>query len=75
MFRYPVGKAIHYRNAELTGTFSPADVTLELELLVEAPFFDDTTIPILPYAQPSGTGAFDAEVAPWGDEENVDVPM
>ena len=75
VFRYPVGKAIHYRNAELTGTFSPADVTLELELLVEAPFFDDTTIPILPYAQPSGTGAFDAEVAPWGDEENVDVPM
>ncbi len=75
VFRYPVGKHIRYRTADENGYFSKTDVTLELELLLEAPFFSDSEVPILPYAQPSGTGAFDAEVAPWGDEENIDVPF
>ena len=75
VFRYPVGKHIRYRMADENGYFSKTDVTLELELLLEAPFFIDSDVPNLPYAQPSGTGAFDAEVAPWGDEENIDVPF
>jgi hypothetical protein len=79
VFRYPVGKYIRYRSIDIDenigGYFSKADVTLELDLLLEAPFFPDDVIPNLPYAQPSGTGAFDAEVAPWGDDEIIDVPM
>ena len=75
VFRYPVGKHIKYRTADENGYFSKTDVTLELDLLLEAPFFQDHDVPNLPYAQPSGTGAFDAEVADWGDEEQVDVPM
>ena len=73
VFRYPVGKHIKYRTADENGYFSKTDVTLELELLLEAPFFNDSDVPNLPYAQPPGTGAFDAEVADWGDEENIDV--
>lgn len=78
VFRYPVGKAIHYRDRldlEVEGAFRQADVTLELNLLLDAPFYDDDDVPNLPYAQPTGTGAFDAEVAPWGDDETVEVPM
>ena len=75
VFRYPVGKYIRYKTAEENGYFSKTDVTLELELLLEAPFFKDLEVPNLPYAQPTGTGAFDAEVAPWGDEEDIDVPF
>lgn len=74
VFRYPVGKHIRYRNADENGYFSRHDVTLDLELLLEAPFFTDDEVPNLPYSQPTGTGAFDAEVAPWGDEENIDIP-
>ena len=79
LFTYPVGKDIKYKQAELNvsmgGSFSQADVTLELELLVITPFFQDGEVPNLPYAQPTGTGAFDAEVEDWGDDVNVDVPM
>lgn len=89
VFRYPVGKHIKYRTVEVdsgleqgdtttTGRkqyFNKTDVTLELDLVVDAPFFPEEDIPTLPYAQPTGTGAFDAEVAPWGDEEQVDVVM
>lgn len=75
VFRYPVGKHIRYRNADEHGYFSSHDVSLELELLLEAPFFDDDAVPNLPYSQPTGTGAFDAEVAPWGDEETIEVPI
>ena len=55
--------------------FQKSDVTLELDLVVDAPFYEDDEVPNLPYAQPSGTGAFDAEVAPWGDDKIIDVPM
>lgn len=75
LFRYPVGKEIKYREAELTGVFSKVDVTLDMELLVETPFYEKHDPIILPYAQPTGTGAFDAEVAPWGDEETIEVPF
>ena len=75
VFRYPVGKHIKYRMADENGYFSKTDVTLELDLLLEAPFFTNPEVPNLPYAQPTGTGAFDAEVADWGDEENIDVPF
>lgn len=57
------------------GNFTKSDVTLELDLIVDAPFYDEDEVPSLPYAQPTGTGAFDAEVEDWGDDENVDVPM
>lgn len=86
VFRYPVGKMIKYRTVEAesrrageesqeAGYFAKTDVTLELDLVVDAPFYDDDEVPNLPYAQPSGTGAFDAEVSPWGDDEIIDVPM
>lgn len=74
VFRYNVGDKIYYREKEVT-EFNKHDVTLELELDITAPFYSDDEVPNLPYAQPSGTGAFDAEVEPWGDDENVDVPM
>lgn len=86
VFRYPVGKHIKYRitdqngkvidlDGELSGNFAKANVTLELNLQLEAPFFKDDEVPNLPYAQPTGTGAFDAEVADWGDDEIIDIPM
>lgn len=85
VFRYPVGKMIRYRNTDTDPStpsntrggfyFSKSDVTLELDLIVDAPFYNDDEVPNLPYAQPSGTGAFDAEVEPWGDEEIIDIPM
>ena len=74
VFRYNVGDKIFYREKDVT-EFDKHDVTLELELDIAAPFYSDDEVPHLPYAQPSGTGAFDAEVQPWGDDENVDVPM
>jgi len=73
VFRYNVGDKITYRNVEVT-KYNKHDVTLQLELELDA-FYSDDELPNLPYAQPSGTGAFDAEVQPWGDEEGVDVPM
>ena len=87
VFRYPVGKMIKYRTTEAqsrrTGEknnddmsyFAKTDVTLELDLIVDAPFYEEEDVPNLPYAQPKGTGAFDAEVEEWGDDEVVDVPM
>ncbi len=75
VFRYPVGDKIKYRNVELTGSFGRADVTLELDLEIIAPFFEDDEVPNLPYAQPKGSGAFDAEVQDWGDDESIEVPM
>ena len=74
VFRYNVGDKIFYRGKDVTD-FNKFDVALELELDITAPFYSDDEVPNLPYAQPSGTGAFDAEVQPWGDDENVDVPM
>ncbi len=91
VFRYPVGKVIRYRTDSIAdapqaaawthtraGDTEPmrrSDVTLQLELLLEAPFYTDPEVPHLPYAQPSGTGAFDAHVADWGDEQNIEVTM
>ena len=89
VFRYPVGKMIRYRSVDLQSRaeqeekeendsvpeFPKSAVTLELDLVVDAPFYEDDEVPNLPYAQPSGTGAFDAEVAPWGDDVDVDIPM
>ena len=87
VFRYPVGKMIKYRTID-TDTdvpkslrtragsyFNKTDVTLELDLVVDAPVYDEDELPNLPYAQPSGTGAFDADVEPWGDDEIIDIPM
>ena len=74
VFRYSVGDKIYYREKDVT-EFDKHDVALELELDLAAPFCSDDEVPHLPYAQPSGTGAFDAEVEDWGDEEGVDVPM
>lgn len=75
VFNYPVGKEIKYREKDVGEYFGKADVSLELDLLLEAPFYADPEVPNLPYAQPKGTGAFDAEVSPWGDDEIIDIPM
>ena len=75
VFRYPVGDKITYREAEVSQYFNKTDVTLQLDLEIITPFYTKDEVPNLPYAQPSGTGAFDAEVEPWGEDENVDVPM
>ena len=75
VFRYPVGDKIVYREAEVNQYFNKTDVTLELDLEIITPFYENDEVPNLPYAQPPGTGAFDADVEDWGDDENVDVPM
>ena len=71
-FTYPVGKIIHYVGDDgETEIFTQASVSLELNLELVAPVI--TQEPTLPYAQPEGTGQFDAEVQPWDDEEDIDV--
>lgn len=75
-FAYRVGKDIRYEGDDGTLTsFLQTDVALELNLEIDTPYYDNDEVPILPYAQPTGTGAFDAEVEPWGDDEVIDVPM
>lgn len=75
-FSYLVGQNIRYDGD--TGemeVFARHDVTLELDLVIDAPFYGNDEVPIMPYAQPEGSGQFDAQVEPWGDDVNVDVPM
>jgi hypothetical protein len=75
-FSYLVGRDIRYKGDEGDlEYFDQTDVTLELNLNIEAPAFDDDEVPILPYAQPEGSGQFDAQVAPWGDDIDVTIPM
>ena len=76
-FSYDVGKVMRYSgdDGSLSATFSQEDVSLELDLNIDAPFYDDEEVPIIPYAQPSGTGAFGADVEDWGKDENIDIPM
>ena len=76
-FNYDVGKMIHYDgdDGSLEVEFEQANVSLQLDLVIDAPIIKEDELPEIPYAQPEGTGAFDAEVEDWGDDENVDVPM
>ena len=75
-FGYPVGLNIRYKGDEGdTEIFAQSDVTLELDLVIDAPFYDDGTVPTLPYAQPEGSSAFEAEVLPWSDDVDVEIPM
>lgn len=76
-FSYNVGKMLRYTfdDGSPYATIEPTQLALHLDLEIDAPFMTDDEVPIMPYAQPKGTGAFDAEVSPWGDEENVDIPM
>ena len=75
-FAYQVGKNIRYEGDDGTlELFYQADVALELDLVIDAPFYENEEVPIMPYSQPEGSGQFDADVQPWGDDENVDVPM
>ena len=76
-FNYDVGKMIHYDgdDGSLEVSFEQSNVSLQLDLAIDAPIIEEDELPEIPYAQPSGTGAFDAEVEDWGDDENVDVPM
>ena len=73
-FSYPVGKVIRYVGDDgSTQLMAKANVMLELDLQIEAPFI--STPPVLPYAQPEGTGQFGADVQPWDDEEQIDVEI
>ena len=76
-FAYNVGKMVRYEDDDGTenATFTKDKVALELNLNILAPNVDDEHVPTIPYAQPKGTGSFDAEVEDWGDDENIDVPM
>ncbi len=75
-FSYQVGKEIRYVGDDGTlDTFYQTDVALKLDLEIDTPYYDNEDVPIMPYAQPEGSGQFDAEVQPWGDDENIDVPM
>lgn len=76
-FDYNVGKMVHYEGDDgtLNLSFELTDVALQLDLEIDANTVGEDDVPTIPYTQPSGTGAFDAEVEPWGNEENVDVPM
>ena len=72
---FHVGKDIHYEGDDGTmNYFYQADVSLKLDLELGTDDNDDKTI-IVPYAQPEGSGQFDAEVAPWGDDVEVEIPM
>ncbi len=76
-FNYDVGKMIHYDgdDGSMNVTFEQKNVSLQLNLEINAETVGDDKVPTIPYAQPQGTGAFDADVEPWGDDENIDVPM
>ena len=76
-YSYDVGKMIHYNGDDgtLEATFEQTDVSLQLDLVIDAPYVEEDDLPTMPYSQPEGTGQFDADVQPWGDDENVDVPM
>ena len=75
-FAYQVGRDIRYVGDDGTLTyFYQADVALQLDLVIDAPFYDNDEVPIMPYSQPEGSGQFEAEVEDWGDDVNVDVPM
>lgn len=75
-FGYRVGLNIRYQGDDGTlDVFTQSDVTLELDLVIDAPFYDDGEVPILPYAQPKGSGQFDATVDPWGDDIDITIPM
>ena len=75
-FAYKVGKNIRYEGDDGTMQyFYQANVALQLDLVIDYPYYDDGEVPNLPYAQPEGSGQFDAEVEPWGDDVDVDVPM
>ena len=75
-FGYPVGLNIRYVGDDgHSDFFAQTDVTLELDLVIDAPFYDDTEVPTLPYAQPSGSAGFEPEVADWGDDVDVEIPM
>lgn len=76
-FDYNVGKMIHYEGDDgtLDLQFKLTDVALQLDLEIDAETAGEKGVPTIPYTQPKGTGAFDAEVEPWGDDVNVDVPM
>ena len=76
-FDYDVGKMIHYDgdDGSLDITFDQTNVSLQLDLEIDANTVGEDEVPTIPYTQPTGTGAFDADVEPWGDDENVDVPM
>lgn len=76
-FGYPVGMNIRYRGDDgiSLATFTQSDVTLELDLVIDAPFYDEGQVPTLPYAQPEGSSAFDADVQPWGDDVDVEIPI
>jgi len=75
-FDYNVGKDIRYVGDDGTmQAFYQTDVALELNLIIDAPFYNEDEVPLLPYSQPEGSGQFDAEVQDWGDDENIDIPM
>jgi len=76
-FSYDVGKMLRYDGDDGTqeASFTQADVSLQLELEIDAPLIDEEKLPTLPYSQPEGSGQFDAQVEDWGDDQNVDVPM
>lgn len=76
-FDYDVGKMIRYEGDDGTPnlSFKLTDVALQLDLEIDANTVGEDDVPTIPYTQPSGTGSFDAEVEPWGDDVNVDVQM
>lgn len=75
-FGYPVGLNIRYEGDNgLADIFTQSDVTLELDLVIDAPFYENEETPLLPYAQPEGSSAFDADVQPWGDDVDVEIPI
>ena len=75
-FAYMVGKNIRYIGDDgSVEAFYQTDVALELNLVIDAPFYQNDEVPLMPYAQPEGSGQFDAQVADWGDDVDVDIPM
>lgn len=76
-FSYNVGKMLRYSNDTNSpdSVFKNTDCRYPLELKICEPDIPEDQLPTMPYAQPEGTGQFDAQVEDWGDDQNVDVPM
>lgn len=72
LFAFDVAHFIHYRQVDETLPLRDRyAMSLELDLLLEAPLIDE---PFLPDVKPDSKGdGFDAEVQPWEDGGTIDV--
>lgn len=76
-YSYYVGKNIRYLSDKNIPKqeFDKDDINTMLNVEIDKPYVDEEDLPTMPYAQPDGSGQFGADVAPWGNEQEMEVPM